>query len=106
MNAMLESGRHKDFAVDLVLGTGAQRARIFRSVSFISWLRMSKLGVHSHKALESFLDGYLKTAIPVEETPEPVMKVETCLNCNDVQVKITCASAGCKKKRTKECATE
>ncbi len=67
---------------------------------------MSKLGVNSHKALESFLDGYLKTAVPVEETPEPVAQVETCLNCNEVEVKITCSSAGCKKKRTKECATE
>lgn len=62
----------------------------------------------SHKALSKILDGYLQTAVPVEAEPEPNVKAETCLDCdgNAQAVGVSCKSVGCKRKRTKECATE
>jgi len=61
----------------------------------------------SQKALSKFLDGYLQTAVPIETVLEPVAASETCLDCVDVvQVDVNCQVAGCKRKRTKECATE
>ena len=60
-----------------------------------------------HKALGKFLDGYLQTAVPIETVLEQAPAPDACLECGDiVQVDVSCQTAGCKRKRTKECATE
>ena len=63
--------------------------------------------MNSFKAMEKFLETYLKPADAVAAETVVAVAPETCAECNTEENVVTsCATAGCKRKRTKECASE